>query len=214
MEKTEYLSGEPEFLLVQMTDRNENIRPEFEYIKDHTARGFLLLSVRVNDWFADLSPWEAPPVFGKTPFRGGAESTLSALETEIIPEALEGLPRGVKTVLGGYSLSALFALWGGYNYEGLYGIAAASPSVWYEGWDAYIRTRRMTCKNVYLSVGDREEKAKNPVMARVGDRVRDTYSYLCSQGVSAVLEYNEGNHFRDADIRTAKAFLDIMKRDG
>jgi len=29
---------------------------------------------------------------------------------------------------------------------------------------------------------------------------------LNKQGVRTVLEWNEGNHFKDADIRTAKAF--------
>lgn len=206
-------SGQPSFLLVQMSDEDDlrGFDEEADYLRAHAARGFTLAAIPVNDWFADLSPWQAPPVFGKVPFGGGAAKTLEKLTDTVIPELK--LRHGYeKTVIGGYSLSALFALWGGYNYEGFYGVAAASPSVWFEGWDEYIASARMKCDNVYLSIGDREERAKNKVMARVGERIRLTYDVLLSQGVSVKLEYNEGNHFKDAAVRTAKAFADIMCR--
>ena len=64
--------------------------------------------------------------------------------------------------------------------------------------------------NVYLSLGDREEKVRNPVMATVGDRIRETYQMLKERGVNCILEWNNGNHFKDADIRTAKAFAWVM----
>lgn len=214
MDEMTLVRGEAEFLLVQCVDGRDDgfARGVYSYLSSRTEKGFALVSVRVDDWYADLSPWEAPPVFGGRAFAGKARDTLAYLTGSVLPRALSGLPGNVRIVSGGYSLSALFALWEGYNHEGLYGVAAASPSVWFNGWDAYIREREMLCKNVYLSVGDSEEKAKNPVTALVGDRIRDTFSVLSSQGVSAVLEYNEGNHFRDADIRTAKAFLNIMER--
>ena len=64
--------------------------------------------------------------------------------------------------------------------------------------------------SVYLSLGDREEKARNPVMASVGERIREAYDLLKEQGVNTILEWNQGNHFKDADIRTAKAFAWVM----
>ena len=63
---------------------------------------------------------------------------------------------------------------------------------------------------VYLSLGDREEKARNPVTASVGERIREAYDLLKEQGVNTILEWNQGNHFKDADIRTAKAFAWVM----
>ena len=66
------------------------------------------------------------------------------------------------------------------------------------------------CRRVYLSLGDKEEKAKNPVMATVGDKIREAYALLQDQGVPCILQWNEGNHFKDADIRTAKAFSWIL----
>ena len=59
---------------------------------------------------------------------------------------------------------------------------------------------------IYLSLGDREEKAKNPVMARVGECIRRQHSLLDGRGIDTVLEWNPGNHFMDAPRRTARAF--------
>ena len=57
---------------------------------------------------------------------------------------------------------------------------------------------------IYLSLGDREEKAKNKVMATVGQRIREQYELL--KDINCTLEWNNGNHFKEPDIRTAKAF--------
>jgi hypothetical protein len=48
-------------------------------------------------------------------------------------------------------------------------------------------------------------------MASVGNKIREAYELLSNQGVKCILEWNEGNHFQDADIRTAKAFSWIIK---
>ena len=68
-------------------------------------------------------------------------------------------------------------------------------------------------RNIYLSLGDKEEKTRNPVMATVGDRIREAYTLLKDQGANCVLEWNEGNHFKDADRRTARAFSWVMQQD-
>ena len=63
---------------------------------------------------------------------------------------------------------------------------------------------------VYLSLGDKEEKTKNKIMATVGDRIREQYELLRS--INCTLEWNEGNHFKEPDIRTAKAFAWCIER--
>lgn len=65
-------------------------------------------------------------------------------------------------------------------------------------------------RSVYLSLGDREEKARNPVLASVGEQIRDAHDMLTRQGVKTTLEWNSGNHFKEVDIRTAKAFAWAM----
>ena len=49
-------------------------------------KGFTLAAFKVDDWNADLSPWEAPPVFGSEGFAGGAEATLKYVTDQLIPE--------------------------------------------------------------------------------------------------------------------------------
>ena len=47
-------------------------------------------------------------------------------------------------------------------------------------------------------------------MAAVSERIREAHDLLWSQGINTTLEWNQGNHFKDADIRTAKAFAWVM----
>ena len=74
----------------------------------------------------------------------------------------------------------------------------------------YMKDNVIRTDTVYLSLGDREEKARDPVLATVGDRIREAHALLLKQGVKCVLEWNEGNHFKDFDVRTAKAFSRVM----
>ena len=70
----------------------------------------------------------------------------------------------------------------------------------------------MRAKAGCLSLGDKEEKTRNPVMRQVGDCIRALYDqYQKNPEVAATLAWNEGNHFRDAGLRTAKAFAWTME---
>ena len=103
------------------------------------------------------------------------------------------------------------SLWSAYRTDLFSGVAAASPSVWFPGFSDYMKEHEISTGAVYLSLGDREEKTRNPVMSTVGDRIREAYALLSERGVKCVLEWNEGNHFKDADVRTAKAFSWVIK---
>ena len=156
-----------------------------------------------SDWNNDLSPWEAPAVFGKESFGSGASEMLGRLL---------GLcdDRSKTYYIGGYSLAGLFALWAAYQTDVFKGVAAASPSVWFPGFAEYMEKNEIRTGTVYLSLGDREEKARNPVMAPVGDRIREAHALLKDRGLNCILEWNEGNHFKDPDLRTAKAFAWVL----
>ena len=49
-------------------------------------------------------------------------------------------------------------------------------------------------------------------MSQVGSAIRKTCTLLTDSGKECVLEWNEGNHFKDPDLRTAKAFAWLMNR--
>ena len=205
----------PEIILIQPVDDHDAsmLESEAAYISGRSERKFLLCGVRVSNWFNDLSPWEADAVFGENAFGSGAGETLAYIESVLLP-ALEdayGVPKSAERVIGGYSLAGLFALWSGYQTSVFGAVAAASPSVWFPGWIDHARKHKMFAKAVSLSLGDREEKTKNPVMASVGVCIREQYEILKNDGtVKVTLKMNNGNHFKEPDVRTSKAFLEVM----
>ena len=66
---------------------------------------------------------------------------------------------------------------------------------------------------IYLSLGDREERTRNATMAAVGDNIRTLHSRLTARGADCTLEWNSGGHFKNADLRTAKAFRWAMEEN-
>lgn len=198
-------------LLIQPIDEHdlEVLNQEVEAIKELSDKPFSLVAFMIKDWNEELTPWAAPPVFGKTPFGDGAEKTLEFITGQLLPEVQKGIPH---LILGGYSLAGLFALWAGYQTDRFEGIAAASPSVWYPQWIDYASENKPLAKSVYLSLGDKEEKAKNPVMAQVGNAIRMQHELLTGQGINSIIEWNAGNHFIDSDKRTAKGFAWVMNK--
>ena len=192
-------------MLIQPIDEHdlEALDQEVEAIKELSDKPFSLLAFMIKDWNQELTPWVAPSVFGKTPFGDGAEKTLEFITSKLLPEVQENIPH---LILGGYSLAGLFALWAGYQTDLFEGIAAASPSVWYPQWIDFASENKPLAKSVYLSLGDKEEKAKNPVMAQVGNAIRKQHELLTEQESKTILEWNAGNHFVDSDKRIAKGF--------
>ena len=213
---TVYSGDEPEFFLLQPSDDHEAefMDHEAELIAAGAGSKFILASFQVNDWDRDLSPWEAPPVFGKEPFGDGAEDTLEYITKDFMPEIRSryDLTDDIPVIIGGYSLAAFFSLWSAYQTDTFSGVAASSPSVWFPGWMDFAAGHDPKCGCIYLSLGKKEEKARNPVMATVGDCIREQHEILNQSGVDCTLEWNDGNHFREPDVRTAKGFIWCMKR--
>ena len=209
---TKYVFGEPSasHVLVQLVDDHDLsvIENEAAAIRELAGGDFLLMALKVNSWNRDLSPWKAPAVFGNEDFGEGAGETLETVLKELGP-----VVEGKRYFIGGYSLAGLFALWAVYQTDVFAGAAAASPSLWFPGFTEFMKEREILAKSVYLSLGDREEKTRNAVMATIGERIREAYDLLCGVGVDCVLEWNKGNHFQDPDLRTAKAFAWLIRSD-
>ena len=204
-----YQDEAAKYLLIQPIDEHdlEVLDQEIEAIKELSDKPFSLVAFMIKDWNQELTPWTAPHVFGKTPFGDGAEKTLEFITSQLLPEVQENIPH---LILGGYSLAGLFALWAGYQTDKFEGIAAASPSVWYPQWIDYASENKPFAKSIYLSLGDKEEKTKNPIMAQVGNAIRKQHELLTEQKVNTILEWNAGNHFVDSDKRMAKGFAWLL----
>ena len=194
-------------VLIQPVDDHDLavIESEVEAMEELSENPFHLITVKVDSWNNDLSPWKAPAVFGNEDFGGGADNMLQKIL------ALTG-DRDKTYYIGGYSLAGLFSLWAAYQTDVFSGVAAASPSVWFPGFTEYVKSNEIHTGKVYLSLGDREEKTRNPVMSKVGDSIREIYDWFTAKGVNCCLEWNKGNHFKEPDLRTAKAFAWIKNR--
>ncbi len=204
-------------------------------VNQQVKQDFLLRTFQVNSWNKDLAPWKAPAVFGKEDFGDGAAETLK----EVL-EACNDPTK--KYYIGGYSLAGLFALWSVYQTNLFQGCAAVSPSIWFPDFVEYMKDHEIKQSHseaplsenqqqssnstsdaiqlinqkqglqVYLSLGDREHKARNPLMASVAEKIQEAYHLLEDEGFLCTLEWNEGNHFKDVDVRIAKAWSWLLNQ--
>ena len=179
-------------VLIQPVDDHdlEEMETELNEIRKQGKADFQLIAVKVDNWNQDLSPWEASAVFGSEGFGDGAGELLQFLLGQCVD-------RRKTYYIGGYSLAGL-----------------VSPSVWFPGFLQYMKEHDMRAKSVYLSLGNREERTRNPLMATVGDCIREGYNLLKMQKIRTILEWNPGNHFKDAGIRTAKGFAWLIRNQG
>ena len=178
---------------------------------------FLLVAFQITDWHQELSPWEAPAVFGQERFGSGAKETLAYVTASLLPEIEKSCPAegDRRYFLGGYSLAGLFALWAAYQTELFQGIAAVSPSVWFPQWIQFAGEHRVRSPRVYLSLGDREERTRNRVMTEVGNNIRQQHELLRRESAvkACTLEWNPGNHFVDSGMRTARGFAWLLQQN-
>ena len=213
-----YLNENTEYILIQPVDENDIsvLDNEVKHIEENTDRNFSLVAFKIEDWNSELTPWEMPLLRGKGNFGDGAVGTLEFIKNELIPALSEYTNtenKEIKYILGGYSLAGLFSLWSGYQTDIFEGIAAVSPSVWYKKWIEYVEAEKPLSEKIYLSLGDTEEKTKHQILSKIGENIRKQHEILeKSENVKTVLEWNEGNHFKNPDIRTAKGFLWVMNK--
>ena len=202
----------PVFIWGLDMSHGETAESLFDEVKALTNNDFSLAVFDVTDWNAQFSPWTAPPVFGKDVFSGKGNDTLRFLEDEFLPEIKSKFPKS-EVFLTGYSLAGLFSLWALYETDKINGAVCCSSSLWFDKWDEYASLHRIKSPStIYMSLGDREEKIKNKVMAKVGDRTRIQAEILKEDPNVEKLyfEWNEGGHFVEPLKRVAKGITRIL----
>lgn len=206
------LRNQPDALLIQPIDARDALSQEMQLLAAQTDRNFLHVAFPVDAWNADLSPWDAPPVFGKEAFGHGAADTLDWMRTRLMPEvrAKYAISADAPVILGGYSLAGLFSLWSVAQVDDFAAVAGMSPSVWFPGWADYADAHPLRVRAAYISLGDREERSRNPVLATVGAAVRQQDARNERQGIRHILRWNQGNHFQGAEARCAAGFAWCM----
>ena len=167
----------------------------------------------VEDWNADFSPWEFV-LNKKMSFSGGGRKTLDWLINKCVPYCEKEYGLTEERILCGYSLAGLFSLWAFYETQAFKGVISCSGSLWFGNWISYVeRHTAPQGGSVYLSLGDREEKARDRIMATVGDCTRRQYELVCGDiNVSRhILEWNDGGHFNEPEKRIAKGIRWCVK---
>lgn len=202
--------------IIRLTGEHEKelIESEIELLKKEiNDDGWCVILVPIIYWEDDLAPW-ATHARCEEEYKTGAEDTLQRIVEEYIPKIETDYPvTGRDYYLAGYSLAGLFTLWAAYQTDRFTGIVAASPSVWYPGWLEYIKDNQIKTDNVYLSLGSKEHKTRNQMMAKVRDNITFQYDLLKEDGINVFFELNEGNHFKDTIKRMAKGIAYIIKTD-
>ena len=206
-------SGSPSFILLQPTARHEipTLESEVEKMAAASNLPFVLAVFEVRDWTLDLMPWPDRNISREEEAGKHAPTTLNFVLQSLLPALEEMYGAGLPTIIGGYSLGGLFALWASAISTRFHAVAAASPSLWIRNWLPFVRKQPPLASCIYLSLGDREEHVKNQAIARVGECVRET-DRLLADTKHCALVWEEGNHFTDNDGRLARAFAWCMEQ--
>ena len=225
-----FIVGDPQVLLIQPSarheEKNDGVRREVDLIAQASPTGFAMVFFDCVEWARALMPWADDAVSRDAEVGRHAPDTLRFIEHTLLPwlrERFGALP----CIIGGYSLGGLFALWAARNTDAFTAVAAASPSLWINGWGEYAAAHSIlspqatsqhlnistpqhitTTTPIHLSLGDREEHCRNQRMKRIGDCVRAEHTLLCQQlsPTAVTLRWHEGGHFGAEAERTAEAF--------
>lgn len=179
---------------------DDGIKKQIDRLADTGASFFVF---PVGEWNDDFSPWPAKTRAGD--FGGQAEKTLAFLRDGAVPflRARKEAP----LILAGYSLAGLFSLWCMGRGAGFDGYVSCSGSLWYPGWEDYMRSARAgSACCVYLSLGDREAATRNPDLKRVEEMtVTQSLKLVADRDVTdTVLVMEKGGHFAEPDARLAR----------
>ncbi|MFV0401078.1 MAG: alpha/beta hydrolase [Oscillospiraceae bacterium] len=180
------------------------------------GKSLLIVGFASEDWNADFSPWPAKAVFAKGgDFVGRAAETLNWIQQALLPAvATRAETEPGRRMILGYSLAGLFALWATAESGLFTDCACCSGSLWFEGWGEYLEQHIYPDgTRIYLSLGRGEEKTRNPRMALVGERTRQTHSLLeeSPQMAETILEWHDGGHFQEVPKRLAAAVNWLVK---
>ncbi len=183
--------------------------------KEIECPAFHLVSITGIRWDEELSPWaHAPVVSPEDRFTGEADAFLNTLETEIVPTVQKLIPNATYSLLNGYSMGGLFALYAAHHSTAFDAYIAPSGSVWYPGFVDYVKEHELAKVPlaIYLSLGDRESRTRNEYLQQTETNMMELQSIYEERKVASVFELNKGNHFKNIPKRVAKGIKWTLDR--
>ena len=206
-------TNEPLPVIYMNVSRPEDMQsylPKLGQQMGKTIRPAHLVCVVPTDWNRDFSPWAAAGLHeGSEPFSGHADERIAFLCDVVKPMVdaqFSTLSDAANTMIFGYSLGGLAALYALYERPDLFGAAGClSGSLWYENFMDYQHRNAagLHHKRVYLSLGRKEEKTRHPLMSRIGLCYEETLSLLTSQlgEENVTFTLHNGGHGTEVDQR-------------
>lgn len=191
-----------------------------ELSKSGQKADFILLSVKPKSWNDDFTPWSAPAFRkGEDAPLGRADAYIACLTEEIKPyidRNYRTQPEPESTILLGYSLGGLTAVYAVYRTDAFGIVGSLSGSFWYDGFCEFVEREEPLRKDlkVYFSLGKKESQSRNPRMSKVAECTQKARDILENQlgaqneqadAQNVFFEWNEGGHFHEIPKRFAKA---------
>ncbi|MDO4962359.1 MAG: hypothetical protein Q4E57_11025 [Eubacteriales bacterium] len=200
------------FIMCSFDSGHEDAGNVFKRVCDlKPEASFCMSAFSADDWRRDFSPWRAEPDFA-----GGGEATLEWL-IDSMDDIRAAAGTDGRCYICGYSLAGLFSLWSCFESMKFDGCACCSGSLWYPGLIDYIQNHSLQKESlVYMSLGGKEEKARDSVMAAVGIRTKEAFSLISKMPEvrQSTFEMNAGGHFSNTDKRMAKGIDWLLTNTG
>ncbi len=179
---------------------------------------FSLAVISGLNWDDELTPWPIPPIrLGEPPCGGQADAYLERLRQQLLPTVKAQLPTPPgRTLIAGYSLAGLFALYAACRCDEFAAVVSVSGSLWYPGLLDFLREQPLSAatQSVYLSLGNKEPQSRNPYLQTVGEGTRAIYELLKAGEREVTFEWNSGGHFKNPTGRLAKGINWALKALG
>ena len=166
-----------------------------------------IVAISGMKWNDDLTPWKAPALNPKEEdFKGKAKNFLSSLLSDLFINTEQSLRLNhPKRHLIGISLSGLFALWASTETNKFNSVASISGSLWFDGFVEWFKEQELLADRYFLSLGDKEVKAKNERLASIGTCTESILQIIQDKSKEVTFISDEGNHFEFFKERLEKA---------
>ena len=182
------------------------------------TKDFILVAISNLNWNDEMTPWKCSPIYkGDSECKGEADNYLTDLENIILLKVEDYIKNELEKeiefwTIAGYSLGGLFAMYAGYKTDVFKRIVSASGSMWYPKLVEFVMNNKLNgnVDKVYFSLGDKEANTKNEILKTVQKNTEAIYNKLKNE-VETIFELNNGNHFQEANLRTAKGIKWILE---
>ena len=179
---------------------------------------FILVSISNLDWNSDMSPWNCEGINKHDlNFFGNADEYAYLLVNDIINNVkhfiMDKLRKSIKYyIIAGYSLAGLFSIYIAYKTDIFKRIVSASGSFWFPNFLDFAKKNNINSnvEKIYFSVGNKESKVKNKILAEVENNTKKLEKLYKERGIDTIYFENNGNHFQEVSLRIARGIKWIL----